>query len=233
MGGHKEAIFRSAGIHGFGNSVPDERRDCLPGREKTMNKISRTLILSVAALATVATSVEFAAAGDRHWRKHHGRHWNKHAVIAGVTAGVVVGGLIASRPRVVYRDAPVIIDEEPIYEDRDMVYIDPEEEYERSLYRDRLPDDDYAAADGNYEELQGRGYDDEGQANGSDYFPEPPRRQSERRDSEGSRDYADAGRLEPWTEQWRRYCADRYQSFNPNNGTYLGYDQKRHFCKAG
>jgi hypothetical protein len=171
-----------------------------------MNKFSKTLILSVAALATVASTVEFASAGDRYWRKHHRGHWRGNAVIAGVTAGVVVGGLIAaSRPRVVYEDAPVVVDEEPIYDDRETVYVNPDEDYDRPVYRERAPvDDEYAAPDDRYVEPQGDGYDDDQQAD-----------------------------LKPWTSEWRRYCADRYASFNSSNGTYLGYDQKRHFCKAG
>jgi len=200
-----------------------------------MNKFSKTLILSVAALATVASTVEFASAGDRYWRKHHRGHWRGNAVIAGVAAGVVVGGLIAaSRPRVVYEDAPVVVDEDPIYEDRETVYVDPDEDYDRPASRERAPvDDEYAAPDDRYVEPQGDGYDDDQQADRSDYFPDKPaQRQSQRRDN-SSRDYADAGSLKPWTSEWRRYCADRYASFNSSNGTYLGYDQKRHFCKAG
>lgn len=200
-----------------------------------MNKFSKTLILSVAALATVASSVEFASAGDRYWRKHHRGHWRGNAVIAGVTAGVVVGGLIAaSRPRVVYHDAPVVVDEDPIYDERETVYVDPDEDYDRPVYRERAPArDTYAEPDDGYVEPQGDGYDDDQQADRSDYFPDKPaQRQSQRRNTD-SRDYADAGSLKPWTSEWRRYCADRYESFNSSNGTYLGYDQKRHFCKAG
>lgn len=41
----------------------------------------------------------------------------------------------------------------------------------------------------------------------------------------------DAG-LEPWSREWFRYCTNRYQSFNPETGTYRGYDGKNHFCAA-
>jgi hypothetical protein len=200
-----------------------------------MNTFTKTLILSVAAFATVAGTVEFASAGDRYWRNHHRGHWRGNAVIAGVTAGVVVGGLIAaSRPRVVYEEAPVVVEEEPAYDERETVYLDPDEDYDRPVYRERAPaDEEYAAPDDRYVEPQGDGYDDDQRADRSDYFPDKPtKRQSQRRDSAG-RDYADAGSLKPWTSEWRRYCADRYASFNSSNGTYLGYDQKRHFCKAG
>ncbi len=41
----------------------------------------------------------------------------------------------------------------------------------------------------------------------------------------------DAG-LEPWSREWFRYCTNRYQSFNPETGTYRGYDGQNHFCAA-
>lgn len=37
----------------------------------------------------------------------------------------------------------------------------------------------------------------------------------------------------PWSPEWYRYCADRYRSFNPRNGTYIGYDNQAHFCTSG
>lgn len=38
--------------------------------------------------------------------------------------------------------------------------------------------------------------------------------------------------LEPWSRGWFRYCRDRYRSFNPESGTYIGYDGQRRFCVA-
>ena len=38
--------------------------------------------------------------------------------------------------------------------------------------------------------------------------------------------------LTPWTADWYDYCADRYRSFKPRNGTYTGYDGQQHFCVA-
>lgn len=35
---------------------------------------------------------------------------------------------------------------------------------------------------------------------------------------------------EPWTREWYRYCKARFRSFDPESGTYLGYDGLRHFC---
>jgi hypothetical protein len=41
------------------------------------------------------------------------------------------------------------------------------------------------------------------------------------------------GRLaEPWSREWYRYCANRYRSFNPSDGTFVGYDGVRRFCEA-
>ncbi len=41
------------------------------------------------------------------------------------------------------------------------------------------------------------------------------------------------GGLEPWTRPWYRYCSDRYRSFNPDTGTFRGYDGRSYFCTAG
>ncbi len=38
--------------------------------------------------------------------------------------------------------------------------------------------------------------------------------------------------IEPWTEDWYDYCADRYRSFKARTGTYTGYDGQQHFCVA-
>lgn len=39
--------------------------------------------------------------------------------------------------------------------------------------------------------------------------------------------------VEPWSPGWFRYCEDRYRTFNPSTGTFVGYDGQRHFCQAG
>jgi hypothetical protein len=44
--------------------------------------------------------------------------------------------------------------------------------------------------------------------------------------------YAVAGSIEPWTDEWYRYCAQKYRSFKPGNGTFRGYDGQDHFCVA-
>jgi len=44
--------------------------------------------------------------------------------------------------------------------------------------------------------------------------------------------YEDGGGLEPWSPEWFRYCGDTYRSFNPDTGTFMGYDGLEHFCVA-
>lgn len=36
--------------------------------------------------------------------------------------------------------------------------------------------------------------------------------------------------LEPWSPAWFDWCDARYRSFDPQRGTYRGYDGKDHFC---
>jgi hypothetical protein len=35
----------------------------------------------------------------------------------------------------------------------------------------------------------------------------------------------------PWTPEWYDYCEDRYRSFNPRTGYFLGYDGQYHLCR--
>ncbi|WP_309083206.1 BA14K family protein [Chelativorans sp.] len=39
--------------------------------------------------------------------------------------------------------------------------------------------------------------------------------------------------VEPWSREWYRACSARYRSFDPQSGTFLGYDGRRHFCNIG
>ena len=56
-----------------------------------------------------------------------------------------------------------------------------------------------------------------------DYYPAPERRVI----------YRAAPSYEPWTRPWYQYCSQRYRSFNPDSGTFVGYDGREHFCTAG
>lgn len=36
--------------------------------------------------------------------------------------------------------------------------------------------------------------------------------------------------LQPWSRSWYNYCSNRYRSFDPRSGTFIGYDGRQHFC---
>ncbi|WP_439616155.1 BA14K family protein [Shinella sp.] len=59
-----------------------------------------------------------------------------------------------------------------------------------------------------------------------DYYPEPEPRVIYRQP-------VVVPTYEPWTQSWYNYCSQRYRSFNPNTGTFVGYDGLEHFCTAG
>lgn len=78
---------------------------------------------------------------------------------------------------------------------------------------------------------------------GPRYVPDPPApdypdrapRYSDRGGYDGG-DYAyrpaNYNRVRPWTRDWYRYCEDRYDSFDPDTGTYIGGDGAEHFCRV-
>jgi hypothetical protein len=45
-------------------------------------------------------------------------------------------------------------------------------------------------------------------------------------------EYDYSGGIEPWSPAWFRWCGDTYRSFDPDTGTYMGYDGEEHFCVA-
>lgn len=235
-----------------------------------MNRFVKVTVLVIVALATVATTIEYASAGDRYWRRHHAvKPWKKRVVVGGLAAGIVAGTVIATRPRVIYRDDPVIVDEPPFYdeeailgdeddnsaygEDDDMsVYADPDVAPDQRGYRE--PDstgEDYATP--GFEDDEGYSSSEPLAESQDDYFPEKPRTRVERdakpverreatveklkakpvRKKQAERREASAADIKPWSKEWKTWCAGKFPSFNPQNGTYLGYDKKRHFCKAG
>lgn len=140
-----------------------------------MNKFIKAAVLSVAAAAMVIPTFGIAQATHRH--EHNGDAWAAGA--AGLVAGTLIGGAIASQPR--YYGG---------YNER--VYVDPEPEYyePRPVYRARPV----------YREV---------------YRPVA----------------ADSYGVEPWTPAWYRYCSQRYRSFDPDSGTFVGYDGRSHFCR--
>jgi len=218
-----------------------------------MNKIVKITVLALLALATLLTSIQIADAGERYWRRHAGP-WHKRVVVVAPAPRFV----IAPRPRVIYHPAPVIVDQGPIYDretiydDDDTVYADPDEGYGDRVYRDDAPEAEYATPRyDNRDDDDEQAYSDDS-ATEDDYFPERPAARVERKSNETIRKQAttetaprkqvkktptvkeaDAAGLKPWTKEWRDWCSGKFSTFNPQNGTYLGYDQKRHFCKAG
>lgn len=45
-------------------------------------------------------------------------------------------------------------------------------------------------------------------------------------------DDLDEPSYEPWSRAWFRYCSERYRSFDPETGTYVGYDGRERFCET-
>lgn len=46
--------------------------------------------------------------------------------------------------------------------------------------------------------------------------------------------YVTPGRVysyEAWSPEWYEYCGSRYRSFDERTGYFVGYDQRRHFCR--
>ena len=178
-----------------------------------MNRFFKIAVLAAAGAAILLTSFEFASAGGRYyWRNghrgyYHNGNWVAAGVLGGLAAGVIVGSALAE-PEVVYeRPRRVVVDEDPVYVERE--YVEPDVEYV-------APDDDYDA----------RPVDRYTRESNEDYFPDRPQ-------SRRSSDYAARGTIEPWTAEWRAYCSERYQSFNSRTGTYTGYDGQQHFCTSG
>lgn len=221
-----------------------------------MSRVAKALLLSVAAFATVASTIEVASAGDRYWRRHHVvKPWKKRVVVTGVTAGVIAGAVVASRPRVIYREEPIVGDEVPFYDgdsiyDDDSLPVGPGAGDDTRLYRDDLPEDDaFAEPSPDGDDII---YDDRGSADyDEDDFPDRPQAQIQRKRNDAARleeraevprkrntsgakprEEAKVAALKPWSSEWKEWCAKRFPSFNPQNGTYLGYDKKRHFCKS-
>lgn len=60
------------------------------------------------------------------------------------------------------------------------------------------------------------------------HFPQAPRRVYQQRKVAT---YG-GGSLEPWSRGWYQYCDAKYRSFNPQKGTFRGYDGSDHFCVA-
>lgn len=170
-----------------------------------MNRFFRITVLAAAGAALLLTSFEFAAARDRYhyWRDGHRGHYHNGRWVAAGVLGGLAAGVIVGSALA----QPEIIEEERVYVEPE--YAEPDVEYVEPL-----------------DEYDGRGERLNDEAGSEDYFPDRPQ-------ARRSSDYAGRGTIEPWTEEWRAYCSERYQSFNARTGTYTGYDGQRHFCTAG
>ncbi|WP_315924352.1 BA14K family protein [Mesorhizobium sp. SP-1A] len=90
-----------------------------------MNRFLKTAILGVGVGAMSLTALSAANADDWRWRRHH--HGNDAAIagIAGLAAGALIGGAIASQP-----SGPAYYDD-PAYDD---YYDRPSYVYDRPAY---------------------------------------------------------------------------------------------------
>ena len=44
--------------------------------------------------------------------------------------------------------------------------------------------------------------------------------------------YVERAGLQPWSQSWMRYCMQRYRTFDPRTGTFVGNDGREHFCRG-
>ena len=59
-----------------------------------------------------------------------------------------------------------------------------------------------------------------------EYYAPPPRRREYRHSRQAS-----YGAPRPWSKAWYRYCANKYRSFDPADGTYQPYQGGRRVCR--
>lgn len=148
-----------------------------------MNRLGKSIILSIAALSAVAAPLASASAdswgrrgwdNDRHWDggRHYRHRGNGDAIAAGVlglAAGAIIGGAMA-------QPQPRYVQPAPVY--------------------DAPPPP-------------------------ADYYPRRAAPVTYR-----------GGSMEPWSRGWYQFCSQTYRSFNPQTGTFRGYDGRDHFCSA-
>ena len=59
-----------------------------------------------------------------------------------------------------------------------------------------------------------------------EYYAPPPRRREYRHERRVS-----YGAPRPWSKAWYRYCANKYRSFDPGDGTFQPYEGGRRLCR--
>jgi hypothetical protein len=75
-----------------------------------------------------------------------------------------------------------------------------------------------------------------GSANGQQPAPPPPHghRPPPPPPAYGHRPPPPHGRdnFAPWTPRWHQWCSQRYRSFDPRSGTFIGRDGREYFCEV-
>lgn len=207
--------------------------------KQSVNSKTIAVLLSSVLISTTLLPVSNANADHKSYSKHynHKKHYKKHNThrkykkaskhrsskgdkIAAGILGFAIGALIVSeaakannrsyqptytQPRPVYR-APTY--RAPTY--RKPINFGPTPIYDPSYVERRNLNNVYTA-------------------------PTYKKRKSTTYDAPKVITYNDSiasASFEPWTQKWQNYCSNKYRSFNPNTGTFRGYDGLNHFCVA-
>jgi len=179
---------------------------------------SLVVLLATSFLATPVLSATQAEAGQRDWNKHHDhyvvvkkkkkkKHYNNNGdLLAAGIIGLALGAIIAdqTRPRTIY------VQPNPVYVPPRPVYVQPQPTYDPYVERRSLHDTYYNNDYDRYDSDRRYRHDD---------GPTVIRYEDEIQAS-----------YEPWSQGWAAWCDSKYRSFNPNTGTYRGYDGLDHFC---
>lgn len=195
--------------------------------------------LAGAAFFGIAVSAVPADAGSRH---HHG-----DALAAGVL-GAIIGATITAPPPVYAH--PQVVYEVPVYPAPEPVYVSPAPVYDKyfPVYDPPpviAPAPVYGAPTYVQPDYGRHGYHAPAarvplsEINRHRYHstapthPGPAKEPSEPRVVTYDDTVGNGGAIasaEPWSADWYEYCRDRFRSFDPQTGTYMGFDGKRHFC---
>ncbi len=191
----------------------------LKSKRSTTSKFL-TVALAGAFLSTGLLPVTEASAGHRHKvnkhaQKHHKRHKRRNNdgdLIAAGIIGLAIGAIIAGSANDRNHRA------DAYYNDYNNYPVPPEATsygYQEPYY------DDYQGNDYNNGTVQRQPLSDYSNGGVSQpYSNSGPRVVT----------YEETVSLEPWTQGWYEYCSQKFRSFDPQKGTYLGYDGLNHFC---
>jgi len=179
---------------------------------------TKTLALAIATsfMVTTALPVSQAEAGKRkHWKNNHGgyhathhhhkkRHKkrrNRGSSSDALAAGVIGFAIGAILADQAHRPRTVYVQPQPVYRQPQPVYRQPLTTYSQPQPVYREPiANDYNDYN-SYDEPQVIRYEDTVNAS-----------------------------YEPWSQEWARWCDNKYRSFNVRTGTFRGYDGRDHFC---